>query len=78
MNAFYWIGDSSGSKRITVFRGEKRDLISGNEVVAEYVVDSIFKKLRLVKDMTGSEKDLIQANYTAKQYLKMLKKEKVL
>ena len=42
MNAFYWIGDSSGSKRITVFRGEKRDLISGNEVVAEYVVADCF------------------------------------
>ena len=47
-------------------------------MIAEYEVKGIFKKLKLVKDLIGSEKDLIQANYTAKQYLKMLKKEKVL
>ena len=78
MNAFYWIGNCSNEKHITVYKGERRDVLCGNNVIAEYEVKGIFKKLKLVKDLIGSEKDLIQANYTAKQYLKMLKKEKVL
>lgn len=78
MNAFYWISDCYHGKHITVYKGERRDVLCGNNVIAEYEVKGIFKKLKLVKDLIGSEKDLIQANYTAKQYLKMLKKEKVL
>ena len=78
MNAFYWVGEFSNEKYITVFRGEKRDVISGNEVIAEFTVGGFFHKLKLKDDKTGSEKDLLQAIYTAKQLLKFLKKEKVI
>ena len=78
MNAFYWIGECSCEKYITVFRGEKRTILEGNEVIAEFTVDGIFNKLKLKDDKTGNEKDLLQAIYTARQLLKCLKKEKVI
>ena len=78
MNAFYWVGNCYPEKHITVFRGEKRKLLEGNEVIAEFTIDGFFRKLKLKDDKTGNEKDLLQAIYSAKQFLKFLKKEKVI
>ena len=78
MNAFYWVGEISNEKYITVFRGEKRKCLEGNEVIAEFTINGFFHKLKLKNDKTGSEKDLLQAIYTARQLLKFLKKEKVI
>ena len=78
MFAYYWIGECSNVKHITVLNEDHRDLYTGGTLVAEFEIKGVLNELKLTKHITGKVCELEQAIYWAKQLLKFLKEQKVI
>ena len=78
MFAYYWVGECSNVKHITVLKEDHRDLYSGGTLIAEFEIKGLFNELKLTKHITGKLCELEQAIYWAKQLLKFLKEQKVI